>query len=198
MTTFSAAVLLFLVMDPVGNAPLFVALLGDIEPRKARRIIARELSIALGILVAFLFGGRWILDLLQISEPALSVAGGVILFLIAIRLIFGGSQQLLGETPGGEPFVVPLAVPLVAGPSAMATVLLLMAQDPGRWPEWLAALLCAWSVSGVILLFSASLSRLLGARGLIAMERLMGMLLTTVAVQMFLTGLRAYLSSVVS
>jgi small neutral amino acid transporter SnatA (MarC family) len=173
---------------------MFVTFLAGIEPRRARVIVLRELFIALAILTLFLFGGQVILNVLQISEPALSVAGGVILFLIAIKMIFGGAREIFRESPGGEPFVVPLAVPLIAGPSAAATVLLLMARDPTRWLHWLTALVCAWFVTGAILLFAASFSRVLGQRGLGAVERLMGMLLTTVAVQMFLSGLRDFLS----
>jgi len=195
MTTLSAAVLLFLVMDPMGNVPVFVTLLGGIEPGRARWIVVRELLIALAVLVVFLFAGQVILDVLQVSEPALSVAGGVILFLIAVKMIFGSAREIFRENPGGEPFVVPLAVPLIAGPSAAATVLLLMARDPTRWLNWLVALLCAWCVTGAILLFAASFSRMLGERGLSAVERLMGMLLTAVAVQMFLSGVQEFLAA---
>jgi len=195
MTILSATVLLFLVMDPMGNVPLFVTLLDGIEPRRARMIVLRELLVALAVLTLFLFGGRVILEVLQISEPALSIAGGVILFLIAIKMIFGSAREIFRENPGGEPFVVPLAVPLIAGPSAAAAVLLLMARDPTRWLHWLIALLGAWCATGAILLFAASFSRMLGERGLSAVERLMGMLLTTVAVQMFLSGMHDFLSS---
>jgi len=193
MTILSAAILLFLVMDPMGNVPLFVTLLAGVEPRRARWIVVRELLIALVVLTLFLFGGRTILDVLRVSEPALSIAGGVVLFLIAIKMIFASAGEIFKERPGGEPFVVPLAVPLVAGPSAAATVLLLMARDPTRWLDWLIALFCAWVLAGAILLCATWLSRLLGERGLNAVERLMGMLLTTVAVQMFLSGLEAFL-----
>jgi MarC family membrane protein len=195
MTILSAAILLFLVMDPMGNVPLFVTLLAGVEPRRARRIIVRELLIALAILTLFLFGGRTILEVLQVSEPALSIAGGLILFLIAIKMIFASAKEIFKESPGGEPFVVPLAVPLIAGPSAAATVLLLMARDPTRWLDWLIALCCAWFLAGAILVCATWFSRLLGERGLNAVERLMGMLLTTVAVQMFLSGLRDFLAS---
>ncbi len=195
MTILSAAILLFLVMDPMGNVPVFVALLGHMEPPRARRIVVRELVIALAVLIVFLFGGRVFLNVLHVSEPALGVAGGVILFLIAIKMIFGGARDVFRDTPGGEPFVVPLAVPLIAGPSAAATVLLLMAREPSRWLHWLAALVGAWLVTGLILLFAASFSRVLGERGLNAVERLMGMLLTTVAVQMFLSGVRDFLAT---
>jgi len=197
MTILSAAILLFLVMDPIGNVPMFVTLLGGIEPGRARVVVVRELLIALAVLVLFLFGGQFFLDLLQVSGPALSIAGGVILFLIAIKLIFGGSREIFRENPEGEPFVVPLAIPLIAGPSAAATVMLLMARDPEHWRHWLIALVCAWFFTGAILVFAASFSRLLGDRGLNAVERLMGMLLTTVAVQMFLSGAGDFFSELV-
>lgn len=194
MTILSAAILLFLVMDPVGNIPLFVTLLGDMEPWRARRVVLRELLIAVGVLILFLFGGQVLLEVLQISEPALSIAGGLILFLIALKMIFGSARDIFQESPEGEPFIVPLAVPMIAGPSAAATVLLLMARDPDRWLHWLAALLAAWLASGIILLAAVSVARVPGRRVLSAAERLMGMLLTTVAVQMFLSGLRDFLS----
>lgn len=196
MTILSAAILLFLVMDPVGNIPLFVALLGNMAPGRARQIVIRELLIALAVLMFFLFGGRVVLDTLQISEPALSIAGGVVLFLIALKMIFGDAHEIFRESPEGEPFVVPLAVPMIAGPSAVATVLLLMARDPARWMEWLAALFGAWLASGAILVAAVSLARIPGPRILSAVERLMGMLLTTVAVQMFLSGMRDFVSLV--
>jgi MarC family membrane protein len=190
MTILSAAVLLFLVLDPLGNVPFFLCVLKNVEERRRKAIILRELGIAFAILVLFLFGGRYLLLLLQISEPALSIAGGIILFIIAIRMIFLGSEKVFEDVPEGEPFIVPLAVPSVAGPSTMATVLLLMTREPERWPEWLAALAAACLLSGIILLFSSRLVRLLGERVLVATERLMGMILTTVAVEMFLSALK--------
>ncbi len=194
MTTLSAAILLVLVMDPVGNIPLFVSVLKDVDPARHARIVAREHVIALVILVAFLFGGRYLMRILGIEDPALSIAGGIILFLIALRMIFVRSEAIFGETPDGEPFVVPLAVPFIAGPSALTTVLLLATRDPGLWPQWLAALGAAWLVSLVVLVSATALSRMLGVRVLAAFERLMGMLLTAIAVQMFLTGLRQFMN----
>lgn len=194
MTVLSAAVLLFLVLDPFGNVPLFLVYLKDLPPQRQRRIIVRELGIALGVLVLFLFGGRFLLTVLQISEPSLGIAGGLVLFLIAIHMIFSGAEEIFRGQYPGEPFIVPLAIPLIAGPSAMATVLLLMARQPDRWLEWLTALLVAWLASGIILLLSSPLSRLLGDRGLAALERLMGLLLTTVAVEMFVGGVRKALA----
>jgi MarC family membrane protein len=192
MSLLSAAFLLFLVMDPVGNIPVFVTALKETEPSRRTRVVVRELMIALAVLALFLFFGRTLLDILKITEPSLTVAGGIILFLIAVRMIFSISEGMLGRQPGGEPFIVPLAIPLVAGPSAMTTVLLLATREPIRWPEWLLALVLAWSASSVILLASGKLSELLGERLLHAMERLMGMLLTVIAVEMFLSGVRQF------
>jgi len=189
MTAVSASVLLFLVMDPLGNIPFFLSALRHTHPSRHRRVILRELLIALGVLTVFLFAGRYILLLLSISEPALSTAGGVVLLLIAVRMIFPSPDKPLQEEVHEEPFVVPLAIPYVAGPSALATELLLMSREPERWAEWLGALLAAWTVCAVIILFSARLGRLLGHKGLVAMERLMGMVLITVAVQMLLNGM---------
>lgn len=195
MTVFSAATLLFLVMDPFGNIPLFISALGNIDRSRHMRIIVRELFIALGVLAVFLFTGQYLLSMLHISEPALTAAGGTVLFLIAIRMVFPKAGRGAEEIVSDEPFIVPLAVPYVAGPSAMATVLLIMNQEPGRWPEWLAALILAWVSSGAILLMSARLSRVLGHNVLIAIERLMGMLLVAVAMQMLMTGIAHYIGS---
>ncbi|MCE5265069.1 MAG: MarC family protein [Deltaproteobacteria bacterium] len=190
MSILSAAVLLFLVLDPLGNIPFFLCVLNKVEEGRRKPIILREMGIAFGVLVLFLFCGHYLLRLLQISEPSLSIAGGIILFIIALRMIFYGSEKVFEDTLEGEPFIVPLAIPSVAGPSAMATVLLLMAREPSRWPEWLAALAAACLLSGVILFASGSLIRILGERVLVATERLMGMILTTVAVEMFLSAMR--------
>ena len=195
MTVYSAALLLFLVMDPLGNIPLFLTTLKNIDEHRQKRIIIRELLIALIVLVIFLFFGQYILKLLQISEPSLGIAGGIILFLISIKMIFPSVLNVPEHTIEGEPFIVPLAIPLVAGPSALASVILIMSQDPQRWPEWLIALFAAWFISGVILFLSSGLRKFLGKRGLIAIERLMGMILTAVAVQMFMNGLNAYFLS---
>lgn len=195
MSVISAAVLLFLVTDPIGNAPVFAALLSHLPAGRRRIVIARELAFALGVMLTFLFLGDVLLGLLGISEPALSIAGGIVLFLIAVRMIFLDAGEIFGRAPEGEPFFVPLAVPLVAGPSALATILLLKARQPERWPEWLGAILLAWLVGAVVLLAADRVTSALGQRGASAIQRLMGMLLTTVSVQMFLTGLRKFLDS---
>ncbi|MDH4065859.1 MAG: NAAT family transporter [Acidobacteriota bacterium] len=187
--------LLFLVLDPFGNLPFFIAALEPVERSRHFRVIVRELLIALGVLVVFLFAGRHILALLGISEPALTVAGGAVLFLIAIKMVFPPQGGHGSEDVAGEPFIVPLAIPYVAGPSAMATVLLLSSREPGRWPEWLMALCAAWLASALIISMSAFLGRHLGRRGMIAIERLMGMILVAIATQMLMTGIAEFLRS---
>lgn len=195
MTLGAAALLLFLVMDPLGNVPLFLTALRKVDPARQQRVVLRELLIALGVLLAFLFSGRYLLELLRISEPALTTAGGVILLLIALRMIFPSAERPLREEIEGEPFIVPLAIPYVAGPSTLATELLLMSQEPERWLEWTAALLLAWTASAVILFSGSGLRRFLGDRGLTAVERLMGMVLITVAIEMLMTGIAQALST---
>jgi multiple antibiotic resistance protein len=195
VTLFSAAVLLFLVLDPFGNIPFFISALQHVPRERHSRIIVRELFIALLVLVVFLFAGQHILKALQISEPALRSAGGTVLFLIAIRMVFPTPGAPAGEELSGEPFIVPLAIPYVAGPSALASVLLIMNQEPERWPTFLAALVIAWFLTGVIILMSSVLAKSLGKRVLIAIERLMGMLLSALAIQMLMTGVRQFLES---
>ncbi len=192
MTIISAALLLFLVMDPLGNIPLYLSALKNVEPARRTKVILRELCIALFIMVIFLFSGQAFLSALHISEPALTVTGGVILFLIALKMIFpqGNQDKALEE----EPFIVPLAIPYVAGPSALATLLLIMNNEPDRWPDWLAALFLAWGLTGVILLCATPLAKILRNRGLIAIERLMGMILVAIAIQMLMDGIAKFVS----
>jgi MarC family membrane protein len=192
MTVASAALLLFLVLDPFGNVPFFLAALQRVPPARRTRVVARELLIALAALLAFLFLGQYLLALLGISEPALTVAGGIILFLIALKMVFPTLAPRVQEDVEGEPFVVPLAIPYVAGPSAFASVLFIMSGEPERWPEWLGAVGLAWGGTSVILLVASRLSGMLGPRGLVALERLMGLVLVTIAVQMTMSGIRAF------
>ena len=200
MTLTGAAITLFLVMDPLGNIPIFLTLLEDMEPRRRIAIIAREMIIALGILTGFLFFGSYILSGLQISEPALSIGGGVVLFLIALRMIFPTHESSAAHDAendhiqGQEPLLVPLAVPLVAGPSSMAMVILFSTQFPDRLMTWFIALLIAWFVSSAILLSAEILRKYLGRRVIKAVERLMGMILTTLSVEMLLDGIRAFMA----
>lgn len=195
MTLASASLLLFLVIDPLGNVPFFLSALKTVDPARQRRVLVRELLIALVVLVAFLFIGAPLLELLRISGPALTTAGGVILMLIALRMIFPTAERSMHEEVAGEPFVVPLAIPYTAGPSALATELLLVSREPHRWPEWLLAVLLAWLAASLIIFFASGFRRFLGEKGLIALERLMGMVLVTVAVQMLMTGISQFLAA---
>jgi multiple antibiotic resistance protein len=189
MSVLSAAILLFAVMDPFGNMPLFVSVLETLPPERRKRVLARELTIALVLLIACLFVGPFFLSMLHISAPSLGIAGGIILFLISIKMVFGGTDQMFKDVPDGEPLIVPLAVPYVAGPSATATILLLVGQEPGRWGDWLLAIVLAWAASAFFLSFSTKIAAVLGKRVLCAIERLMGLMLTAISIEMLLNGI---------
>lgn len=192
MDLFSVALTLLLVFDPFGNIPAFLSILSHIPPEKRRMIIMREMFIALIILTLFLFFGKYILAAMRISEPALGIAGGIVLFLIALRMIFPGSGVNLVDRKADDPFIVPLAVPLIAGPSALTMIILFSSRYESRM-MLLTALSIAWAATAVILILADALHGFLGHRFFNAMERLMGLILTTVAVQMFLEGVRDYM-----
>jgi MarC family membrane protein len=191
MSTLSAGILLFLIMDPLGNIPLFLSLLRNVRKERRRLVLVRELLIALVVLFAFLFGGQYLLHLLQLKQESVSIAGGIVLFLIGVRMIFPPQHGIFGDAEG-EPFIVPMAIPAVAGPSTMAAVMLLANSNPGRTADWSMALFLAWLATALILLSSTYLFRWLGTSVLTALERLMGMLLVALSVQMFLDGVVAY------
>ena len=188
----SAVVILLLVTDPIGNIPLFVALLRPVVPKRRVLVIARECAIAFLVLVAFVLFGRTLLELFGLSDRSLTLAGGTILFLIALRMIFRSPEGIFGESPSGEPLIVPLAIPSIAGPAAIATVVLLVSRAPQRMPEWLAAVAIAVVVSFATLLLAERISRWVGERALTAFERLMGLLLTAIAVEMLLRGIEGF------
>lgn len=188
----SAFVLLLLVLDPFGSLPIFISVLGGVEPSRRTRVALREVGIAFAVLVVFMVAGQHFLQLMRLSERSLEVAGGVILLIIAMRMIFVGGDALYPTDGEREPFIFPLAVPLLAGPSAMATVLLLASRQPQRLPEWLAAVSAAMVVCGIVLLAADRLRRLLGASMVAAIEKLMGLVLTAVATEMILAGLKRY------
>jgi len=198
MTILSAATLLFLILDPLGNVPVFLSLLRRLPAKRQRIVMARELLIALVVLMLFLWAGKYALEVVHLRQESVAIAGGIVLFLIGIRMIFPPPQGLMGETPDGEPFIVPLAIPLVAGPSGMAAVILMGSNEPERLGEWSLALLLAWGATSAILFSSTYIYRLLGARALTAMERLMGMLLVAISVQMLLDGVSSYWRGAVS
>ena len=194
MDVFSAVVTLFLIMDPLGNIPLFLSVLKTVPPERRRVVLVREIVFAYVVLLVFLLLGNYLLRLLHLQQETISIAGGIVLFLIALRMIFPAEGGMLGETLEGEPFVVPLAIPLIAGPSTLAALLLLQRSAPSHTASLLVALTIAWALSGAILLGSTFFYRVLRQRGLIAMERLMGMLLVMVAVQMLMDGVEAFLN----
>lgn len=192
-TFASALILLLLVLDPLGSLPIFIPIMGSVAPGRRRRVALREVAIAFGVLFAFMFFGDAFLRAMRLSERSLEVAGGVILLIIAMRMIFshpGGSAY--GSPEGNEPLIFPLAVPLLAGPSAMATVLLLASRQPEKLLSWVAALTCAMAVSGLVLLLCDRIRRLLGDSVVSAIEKLMGLVLTAIAVEMILAGLKRY------
>lgn len=195
MTFYKAALTLILVMDPLGNIPVVISLLKGLSAQRFTRVIVRETFIASLVLALFLFFGGPILEGFNISQPALQIAGGIILFIIAIKMIFPDKDARGVDEIEGEPFIVPLAIPLIAGPSALATVILFSTTRPELMPTWFLAVFCASFVSLIILLSSRILIRLFGPRGVIAIERLMGMLLTTISVQMFLDGAKLFFST---
>ena len=195
MDTFSAAVMLFLIMDPLGNLPIFASILRHIEPKKRRRVLIRELLFALVIMLLFLFAGEAILNFLNLRSESVSIAGGIILFLIAIRMIFPQPGGVVGLAAGEEPFIVPMAIPLMAGPSVLAALILLAHTDGTRMMDWTIALLAAWGLSAIILLFYKVFTKVLGEKGLTTVERLMGMVLVMISVQMFLDGVASYMKA---
>jgi MarC family membrane protein len=192
MSFTSAVVILLLVMDPVGNIPLFVALLRPVEPARRTLVILRECAIAFLVLLVFIFFGDSILRLLGLSGSSLNIAGGLILFLIALRMIFRRPEGLFGDVISGEPFIVPLAIPSITGPTAIATVILMVSRAPQRIMEWAAAASIAMLITLTLLLFAERLSKLIGEPGLLAFERLMGLILTAIAVEMLLQGIQSF------
>ncbi|GIL05437.1 MAG: UPF0056 inner membrane protein [Betaproteobacteria bacterium] len=190
----SAVVLLLLVCDPFGNVPIFISALRDVPSERRRRIILRECLIAFAVLTVFVFIGRPFLDLLDLSELSLQIGGAVVLMLVAIRMVFPSPEGVYGQPPGGEPFIVPLAVPALAGPSALATVLLLVSRDPQRTWAWVAAIAVVMAVSAVILAFAERLQHWLGERVTVAFERLMGLVLAAIAVELMLRGIKTFVA----
>ena len=192
----SAFVLLFLVLDPLGNLPVVASLLRQVDSRRRALVVVRECFIAYLILLAFMFGGRQFLDVMHLSEISLSIAGGVILFMIAINMVFKSADNVFGESLDHEPFIVPLAIPLIAGPSALATVMLMVSREPAKLGIWIGAMSAAMVVSAVLLALGEKIETLLGKRAMEAIERLMGLILTAIAVEMLLGGVKQFLQQV--
>ena len=191
-TFASATILLILITDPVGNIPLFANALKNVAPQRRPWVIVREVLIAFALLLTFMFVGDTFLRLMNLSELSLQIGGGVILFLIALRMIFPPPPGSEPPDLVGEPLIVPLAIPALAGPSALATVLLLVSQAPERRLEWIAALCVTMAVSAIVLVLAERIQRLLGERFVVAIERLMGLVLVSVAIEMLLRGIKTF------
>lgn len=188
---FTIALSMFFLMDSIGNVPIFISLLKDLPPKRQRIVILRELIIALGIILIFYFIGNYFLEALGISDTSLRISGGLVLFLIALKMIFPGKQNPNDTAKQVEPFVVPLAIPLVAGPAILAAVMIYSGQElPAIYT--LSAIIIAWIFTTVILIAAPFLQKILGEKGLIALERLMGLILILIAVQMFLDGVSGF------
>ncbi|HAB98966.1 MAG TPA: hypothetical protein DCE71_04005 [Parachlamydiales bacterium] len=194
MTLWSIAFSLFLLMDSVGNIPFYISFLKGIAPHRQRVIIFRELLIALGIILLFSFIGEWLMEFLKVSQDTVQIGGGIILFLLSLKMVFPYSVETINGLPHTpEPFIVHLAVPLVAGPAVLAAVMIYAKQEASHW-AMLGAILIAWAASLLILLGSSLLERILGWRGILAVERLMGLILTLIAIQMFLNGVSGFIA----
>ncbi len=191
---FSAVITLTIVMDPLGNIPLFISVLKNVKEEKRQKIIIRELFFALAIMLFFFLFGKWIVMFFSIDIVSISIAGGVVLFLIALSMIFPEKESPLLDTKE-EPFIVPLAIPLIAGPSVLSMILIYNLKDPGNFFMWLIIVVVAWLLNAIILVFSLPLSRFFGYKGMQAVEKLMGMILITLSVKMMLGGISSFINS---
>lgn len=192
---FSMALTFFLMIDAIGNIPLFASLLKAFDPKKQQRIILREMLIALVVIILFEFLGDVILNFINIKTPTIIIAGGVILFLIALKMIFPPQTESIADNMDKEPFIVPLAIPLVAGPAILAAVMLYAGQAESHF-SIISAIFIAWALSTLILLSASYLTKLIGKRGISALERLMGLVLILIAIQMLLEGVQLFLKAV--
>ncbi len=194
-TFASATILLILITDPIGNIPIFANALKHVAPERRAKVILREILIAFTLLLTFMFVGERFLRVMNLSELSLQIGGGVILFLIALRMVFPPAATAETEFKT-EPLIVPLAIPAIAGPSALATVLLLVSQQPDRRMEWIGALCVTMLVSAVVLVSAERIQRMIGDRLVVAAERLMGLVLVSVAIEMMLRGIRTFVHQV--
>ncbi|CAE6774891.1 MarC family protein [Paraburkholderia haematera] len=192
-TFLSATVLLILITDPLGNIPLFVSCLRAVSPKRRTIVILREVAIAFAILLVFMVVGDRFLRMMSLTDQSLRIGGGIVLFLIALRMVFPHPDGPFGgDTRGGEPLIVPLAIPALAGPSALATVMLLTSQAPGKMFEWIGALTVTMVVCAIVLMMAERIQAWLGERAMMAFERLMGLVLVAISVEMMLGGIRSF------
>ena len=192
MSVLSISLVLFLIMDPIGNVPSFLTMVKGIEPKRQTMIVFREMLIALFFMILFNYAGEYIFAWLQVSETTVRISSGVILFIFAIQILFPQRLGIRDKIPEEEPFIIPLAIPLIAGPALLATIMLYARMEKSQH-TMLIAILVAWAASVVVLLSSRFLSRSLGMNGLIACEKLMGMVLILLAIQRFLDGIGQFI-----
>jgi multiple antibiotic resistance protein len=189
-----SALLLFLVIDPFGNLPFVLAVLSGSEKRHYRKTILRETVLAFLVLLLFALAGEALLGYLNIERASLMVAGGVILFLISLKMIFQSAKDVFAGDYSRDSFLFPIAVPCLAGPSAITTVMILRSQQQTDLLGLLLALLAVLMATFIVFLLGRRLSDWLGERGIRAVEKLMGLLLNLVAVNMLLIGVRDFLT----
>lgn len=194
MNWFTISLILFLIMDPFGNVSSYLSLVKGLPPAKQRKIVTREMFFALGAMLVFNFLGEYLFDLLQVSEQTLRIASGIILFLVAVKILFATPDNPRNNLPKGEPYLIPLAIPLIAGPVLLATIMLFAHIVPSIMTMVLA-IITAWLASMVVLFFAPQLQKTLGTNGLVAVERLMGMVLILLAIQRFLEGIQQFVTS---
>ncbi|MDE1183245.1 MarC family protein [Paraburkholderia sp.] len=192
-TFLSATILLLLITDPLGNIPIFISCLRSVAPHRRAIVILREVAIAFVILLVFMVLGNTFLRAMHLTDQSLRIGGGIVLFLIALRMVFPHPDGPFGgDARGGEPLIVPLAIPALAGPSALATVMLLTSQAPGKMLEWIGALTVTMIVCALVLVLSERIQQWLGERAMTAFERLMGLVLVAISVEMMLEGIRSF------
>lgn len=194
-TFFTAFVTLFLIVDPVGSIPALSAALKNVQPRRKNFVIARECFFALLILTLFAFFGQNFMAVLGLSKEALTIGGGLVLLIIALRMLFPSRAGIYGDIEDGEPYIFPIAIPMLAGPSALTTVMLMVSSDPSKIYTWIGAITLAMVSSALIIISGDAIQRLLGKKATVAFERLMGLILVVLAVQMFLSGIADYVHS---
>lgn len=194
MSLFSVTLVLLLIMDPIGNISSYLSLVKELNPKREKWIVLREMLIALVFMIGFNYLGEYLFNFLEISETAVRLSSGVILFLIAIKILFTAQDSVRANLPKGEPFIFPFAIPLIAGPALLATIMLYAHLEPLQ-SVMIIAILIAWFISVIILAFAAPIKKLLGENGLMACERLIGMVLVLIAVQCFLEGIQLFWSA---
>lgn len=194
MNLFTLTIILFLIMDPIGNISSFLTVLKGLPQERRKFVILREMLIALTAMLAFNFLGEHIFNILEISESTLHLASGAILLLVAIKILFPSTDSLRANLPAGEPFITPLAIPLIAGPSLLATIMLFAHMEPSM-PTMFIAIIIAWVLAALVLLCGSRLQKLIGSNGLMACERLMGMVLIMIAIQRIAEGIQTFVKA---